>query len=334
VSLPKIISISILNLILICACQGFTIGDDVNNGAGVAERTILYAYTKMESYLKLCLTVESCKLKPSERELLEKILGALPAEYAVQNQIQFASEKESPGTFLINGEIKAAKTGTKIGSPIYFNRDLFTTKNIGNHFEPLSLSNAVSLLVHEFGHHHVGKFSEGDLDLMGVKVSMLLDQEIHQTPVFPNNRNINALVINDKVKTFYPEVLLFIGEEVIDISQRVKDASFCENSLIPNPIPDPSSPIAVRKPTKLNYFNIHWDTFSEVDGQGVFQILGNVIMDCGDEESNKSNQLKISFRVKMDNQQMKLVDRSILVQQFFKPWWRIINLPFIDSRFL
>lgn len=329
----NIFSILLLNITLLMSLPAFTLGDDVNNGGGVAERTILYAYTKLESYIRLCLMVDNCKIKTNERELLEKIVAALPAEYAVEKQIQFASEKENPGTFLINGEIKAAKTGSKIGSPIYFNRDLFVSKNIGNHFEPISLSNAVSLLVHEMGHHHPTKFSESDLDFMGVKVSLLLDQEIHQTPVFPNNRNINAIVINDKVKSFYPEILLFVGDEVVDVSEKFKEASFCQNSLIPNPITDPEGPLSIKKPVKLTYYNIHWDTFSEVDGQGVFQILGNLIMDCGDEQTDKSNQMKISFKVKMEGEKIKLVDRSILIQQFFKPWWKIINLPFIDAHF-
>jgi hypothetical protein len=311
----------------------FALGDDVNNGGGVAERTILYAYSKLEPYIKLCLSAETCKLKSGEAELLTKILNALPDEYANTEQIRFASEKDNPGTFLINGEIKAAKTGNKIGSPIYFNRDLFASKTIHNTFEPISLSNAVSLLVHEMGHHHPSKFQEADLDLLGIKVSILLDQEINQTPVFPNNRNINAIVINDKVKTFYPEVLLYIGEEVFDVSEKLKDALFCPKAFLPNPLPDPENPIPVRKPTKVIYYNIHWDTFAEANGQGIFQILGNLIMDCGDETKDKSHQAKISFNVRMEDKKWKLVERSILAQQYYKPWWKIIDLPFFETKF-
>jgi hypothetical protein len=311
----------------------FAAGDDVNNGGGVAERTILYAYSKLESYIKLCVTSETCKLKTTESELLNKILIALPEEYASSEQIRFASEKESPGTFLINGEIKAAKTGNKIGSPIYFNRDLFSAKSIHNIFEPISLSSAVSLLVHELGHHHLSKFQEADLDLLGVKVSLLLDQEINQTPVFPNNHEINAIIINDKVTTFYPEVLLYIGDEVYDISTKFKEALFCGRMQLPDPLPDPETPMPLKKPLKVTYYNIHWDTFSEANGQGVFQILGNLILDCGGENTDKSNQAKISFNVRRENNKWKLVDKSISAQQYYKPWWKIINLPFFDSNF-
>jgi hypothetical protein len=323
---------------LTCAFAGvfttsilFAAGDDVNNGGGVAERTVLYAYSKIDSYIKLCLNSDTCKLKISEKDLLNKILAALPQEHASADQIRFASEKESPGTFLINGEIKAAKTGNKIGSPIYFNRDLLTSKSIHNIFEPISLSNAVSLLVHEMGHHHLSKFEEADLDLLGIKVSLLLDQEINQTPVFPNNRNINAVIINDKVTTFYPEVLLYIGDDVYDITEKFKDALLCLKPISLNPLPDPENPMPLKKPLKVTYYNIHWDTFAENNGQGVFQILGNLILDCGDNTNDKSNQAKISFNVRRENNKWKLVENSIRAQQFYKPWWKIINLPFLET---
>lgn len=310
--------------ILILSPRIFAVGDDVNNGGGIAERTVLYTYSKLESYIKLCLNAEACKLKLDEQKLLKEILTALPEEFASIEQIRFLSEKEVPGTFLINGEIKAAKTGSKVGSPIYFNRDLLSSETIHKTIEPLSLSSAVSLLVHELGHHHLSKFQEADLDLLGVKVAILLDQEINQTPVFPNNRNINAIVINDKLINFYPEVLLYIGNDVYDISEKFKNSLFCAKTLFPTPLPDPQ---------KVTYYNLHWDTFSESNGQGLFQIIGNLILDCGDETTNKSNQAKISFRVKRENETWQLVDKSILIQQIYKPWWNIINLPFFDTAF-
>ena len=115
-------------LAIVSACVGLAslalAGDHINNGAGLAERNVLFAYANLEKYIGLCLDFPSCRITPYERGLLERIRNAMPTERAAPEQIRFLSEREHPGTFIIDGEMKIAKTGSQVGSAIYMNLDL------------------------------------------------------------------------------------------------------------------------------------------------------------------------------------------------------------------
>ena len=42
-------------------------GDLINNGGGIAEKNVLYAYAKLEGFLHLCLSSEVCKISSSQQ---------------------------------------------------------------------------------------------------------------------------------------------------------------------------------------------------------------------------------------------------------------------------
>ena len=111
-------------------------GTFVNNGGGIAEKNILYAYEKLDTYLQLCLNSNTCKLTADQGSLLLQIYRALPQERQTK-QLFFGSEKKNPGSFMIDGNVRVARTGDEIGSPIYINSDLLYTKGDGDSYDPV-----------------------------------------------------------------------------------------------------------------------------------------------------------------------------------------------------
>ena len=162
-------------------------GDLVNNGGGIAEKNIVFAYQKMDSFLNLCLKSDSCRVDDEQKLILQQILSGLSAERQNKNQVQFVSEKNNPGFFILDGEVKVAKTGHTPGSSIFVNTDLIYTKNEMGYYIPMSVPEAAALLIHELGHHY-GEYSHTDLDLLGVRVAILLQQKTYTTPLLPWKR--------------------------------------------------------------------------------------------------------------------------------------------------
>ena len=103
--------------------------DEVNNGGGAAEGTLTYTFLNVGKYIDLCLSSDICQISEREKEILSQIKGSLEEEFAQEKPLIFISESSNPGTFIIDGEIKIAKTGSAVGGPIYFNLDLLYFKN-------------------------------------------------------------------------------------------------------------------------------------------------------------------------------------------------------------
>lgn len=137
-------------------------GDEVGSGDNLAEQQILFVHAQLEPYLDACLALPSCGLSAGERELLRRVRDALPAERQVGGTPRFVSGRERPGFFVIDGARKTARTGARVGDPIYVDRDQLR-------FDQMDAPLAVALLVHELGHHH-GARDEADLDILGAKV--------------------------------------------------------------------------------------------------------------------------------------------------------------------
>jgi hypothetical protein len=144
-------------------------GAEAGNGGGIAEKNILYAYLNFDSYLDLCLRTRLCRLTSQESKLLGEIRESLPREKASPSQIVFRSEKVAPGFFLIQGQVRVARTGDEVGNPIYVNSDLLYTELDNHQFKAVDVPMAISILTHEFGHHHGAKDHQA-LDLLGSKL--------------------------------------------------------------------------------------------------------------------------------------------------------------------
>ena len=307
-------------------------GDMVNNGGGLSEKTILFTYKNLHKYIGLCLKAEGCKLTEKQKVLLEKIQAALPEEQKNANQLQFLSESKNPGTFIIDGEIKVAKTGSTVGSPIYVNTDMLYQKNDAGVYAPTVLAEAVAILIHELGHHH-GDWNHLDLDLLGVKVSLLLNQKIYTSPLLPWNQEVQMTVINYNIENTFPDVLLTLGNDLVDVSAQYQETVQCPKFTIPIPvlpIPDISAIWKTAKSSMLH--NLHWVKFKkekEAD-RAKLEIEGNITKKCQDKNVfylNTNHQLSITFEIAKENGQWKLTPDTLKMKQMTNPWWKIIRLP-------
>jgi hypothetical protein len=306
-------------------------GDFVNNGGGIAEKNVFYAYEKIDKYIQTCLKSDACKLNEQQKVILQQIANGLPQEKQVQQQLVFASEKKNPGTFMIDGLVRVAKTGSAVGSPIYINVDLLYTKTETGDYAPMSIAEAVAVLVHEFGHHY-GNYTHEELDLIGVRVSLLLQQKVVNTPMIPWNSSVSASVFNADMLQSFPQVLLTVGNDVIDLSSIYQREVHCEVLTLPIPIgPLPDIELITKTPKGSVFHNIHWEKMKERGDYYDVKITGNVSNTC--EYKNQSGlrnnnfQLSISFRINKVNGLLIYDPSTLEMNQFKNPWWKLIRFP-------
>ena len=305
-------------------------GDLINNGGGLGEKNVLYAYERLENYIQLCLNSNRCKLDSAQKAILIKIVSGLSQDKNFK-QLIFASESKQPGFFLIDGNVRIAKTGSFVGSPIYINSDLLSAKNKNGEIEVMTIPEAVAVLVHEFGHHY-GNYSHEELDFIGVRVSLLLQTKVISTPMIPWQTDISLNVLNQDEPGIFPEILLYVGGDIIDISAEYKSAVRCNGLKLFIPIiPIPDISLTSRQTKGSILHNLHWDKINEDTGGINIQIIGNVSNRCdsqnNDEIRNNSSQISIKFRaVKIDGQ-WKFQPETFTMNQFEDQWWKIIKLP-------
>jgi hypothetical protein len=305
-------------------------GDLVNNAGGIAEKNVLYAYEKLGTYLQLCLKSEACKLNPAQKNIATQIFKGLPQEQLNQKQISFESESKKPGSFIIDGQVRVAKTGRLVGSPIIINVDLLYSK-VGGLYQAVSIAEAVAILVHELGHHY-GNYTHDELDLIGVRVSMLMQQKMITTPMLPWNAIVSASVFNADTFVGFPQVLLTVGDDVIDISEIYEKSVHCEVLTLPIPVlPVPDLELVTKVPMGSLLHNIHWDKIKDKEDVLKVQILANVSNNCiykNDIKLRNNNfQISIDFEAKKTATTYKYDPASLKLNQFKTPWWKLIRLP-------
>lgn len=117
-----------------------------------AEFWLSFLFAKLPSILQFCLQNQDCLPDIDQRQVIQTILQNMSAELNFKNGLRFESGLKKPELFMIDGQIKAAVTGLKVGDPIYFNLDfLYHLKN--NRLNPISVYPMLSMLIHELGHH-------------------------------------------------------------------------------------------------------------------------------------------------------------------------------------
>ncbi|MBO9667555.1 MAG: hypothetical protein J7501_12170 [Bdellovibrio sp.] len=304
-------------------------GDVVNNGGGIAEKNVIYAYEKLDKYLKTCLKSDLCKLNSQQRYMLAQISGGLNQEYK-SNQLRFASESRTPGFFMIDGLVRVAKTGNAIGSAIYINSDLLYTKTESGEYEAMTIPEAVAVLIHELGHHY-SNASHEELDLLGVRVSLMLQLKVSTTPLIPWSSAISANVISGLSLNDYPEVILNVGESMIDISKQYADVVMCHRMAIPIPIlPIPDIELGARKPAGSMLYNVHWDKLEENNGKMKVRMEANVSNNCIYRTNvgirNNDYKLSISFTANQIMGKWVYDPTSLVINQYRDPWYKIIKL--------
>ncbi len=308
-------------------------GDEVNNGAGLAERIVLYAYDRLPVFMNICLQSNNCKISGDERAVLSQIAASYAAERASGGQqIQFESESLKPGFFMIDGVVRMAKTGSRVGSPIYVNIDLLYTLQGNGRREAIPMSDAVALLIHELGHHQ-GAYSHQDLDYLGVKVASLAQNHMQITPLLPFTNTVALMVLNPLTEQAFPDVLIYAHEEVIDISAQFRASIKCPGFHLPIPIGGlPDLGVPLEKPRGATYNNLFWEDIDVDATEQEYEVKGSIAATCQERATiftnNKDYKIRISFDAKKKDGKWFVDENKIRIEQKYEPWWKFIILPF------
>ncbi len=249
-------------------------GDHAGNGGGIAEGYLALAFNSLERYIELCLAAESCQITPTERVILQEIRSSHSLERAMKDPLIFKSERHDPGTFLIDGLVRIAKTANNVGEPIFINQDLLYTIGPMGAVVPLTYASAVTLLIHELGHHHgmQGPNSHEKLDNVGAKVARLLQSQTQETSISPFQKHIIATGINFSLgRGNSTQLLLTTGTGLIDLTSQLRNAVTCKNS-------------SSKTPLNLMVWNLHWmREHWDLAGQNSalrFPLRGQLFLQC------------------------------------------------------
>lgn len=126
----------------------------------------------MPDFLALCLADVSCTSETGDQNLLQAILRNASSEPKVEKLIHFDSGRKNPELFTVDGVMKSAVTGLRVGDPIYFNLDKLYTM-IDGKISPIASESLFALLLHELG-HHTGTTDHAKLDLLSSQVADFL----------------------------------------------------------------------------------------------------------------------------------------------------------------
>jgi hypothetical protein len=327
--------ILVLSAIIFSGLQTFgrVGGDLINNGGGLSEKTVLVAYSNLNKYLKLCLDSDYCKLNQKEMKIAQQIFDGLEQENSNLNQIEFNSEQKNSGTFIIDGEVKIAKTGSRIGSPIVVNVDLLYTKNDQGFYIPITVPDAVMMLVHELGHHY-GDYSHLELDILGVKVAKVIQNKMYVSPLLPWSQQVSVTVINPARMLAFPEVYINVEDTLIDISKVMEKSVYCPELVLPIPILDvPDIVLSKNKPLDMLMHNVHWGRQRKGQDNVELNISADISIRCAKKnETVRSQDYRVDLWFKVsqgDNSQKFSIDPdSIRIEQKKDRWWKLITIGF------
>jgi len=203
----------------------------VGNGGGLAENNVVFAYKNIESTIKFTLNNKKDKLTVKQQEVLNLILNSLPQEYFPRNRNQnrFQLEFKSNDFFPHN---RFAFTYNFIGAPIYINKDYLYYSSQGK-VVPMSIFQATSMLVHEFGHHHKIE-NENWLDNLGVLVAQSFYQN-EQVKRLPWHTNIQSRMIkfnSPETQETFDLLMLTDGLVYINYSKLIKESFKCQGNRV------------------------------------------------------------------------------------------------------
>jgi hypothetical protein len=234
--------------ILMCSSSAFA-GKEGGNGGGSAEKNILFAKESLPRFIDLCLSAKSACGISVGRE--EDLLKAIRDDLAVGREtggFHFASEAEHPGMFMLDGKVRVARTGDDVGNPVAVNTDLIYTLDAQGHYVAMDIPMAVSVLVHEYGHHHRIKDCEF-LDRLGTKVQAMLRSHVQQIGWSADPISLEDVVgaIGVQYRRFdaFDQILAFDSESLTNLSSLLTAQLSC----------DPSGKARYKG---LQITNLHW----------------------------------------------------------------------------
>lgn len=199
-------------LILVISINLYALEGKVRNGGDIATRNFIFAAKQLSFYISKCISTKSCNVNSEEILTLESIKKITDPSLLV-----FVNDKNSSGIFTVNGIEKAAVTGDKPGSLIYINV---------NKTKGMSISNAVALLVHEFG-HHLAVIDHTWLDHLGVKVGLVASESFSLYNIMGTKRFSFQIYYTNNTN---PYVNLFVNDDFIDIAPEILNMKLCPSN--------------------------------------------------------------------------------------------------------
>ena len=184
--------------------------------------------------------------------------------------------------------------------------------------------------MHELGHHY-GSYTHTDLDLLGVRVAMLLNSKTYTTPLLPWTQQIAATVINPSLDRSFPDILLNVDDQVIDLSANYLSIASCPAFSIPIPIlPIPDIPIGDKKPLGSLINNVHWLRSNTDKDKASLSIEADISHICKKDHSenvrSQDFRLQIDFKLqKNTSDKWELLPNSVTMQQIKDAWWKLLT---------
>ncbi len=124
-----------------------------------------------------------CTVDPFEQNLAKRLESVFRQNQEVV-KIEFKSERENPGFFLLDGQVRIAKTDLHLGDVVFINTDIVEANNT-------EISEALAILAHELG-HHIGVTDHQKLDQFGATIKEFSTRfQLNASEVLPGANNSN-----------------------------------------------------------------------------------------------------------------------------------------------
>jgi hypothetical protein len=187
-------------------------GDEIGNGGGQAENMLMLSYYQLPIALEASL--KGATLDVKSKELLIKIKEEILTEYSF-DLIEFETGEARP--FVGHEKPRLAVTQPFPGAKIIINLDIiYAQKN-----KTLTLTQGISILLHEFGHHH-GEQDHQFLDYLGGKVATQIEQSTNIYPLSITIGATTAILTTNLANSFDVLSLVLIKDKhVYDLKKEI-----------------------------------------------------------------------------------------------------------------
>lgn len=207
-------------------CYGDS-GEHVGNGGGLAEANLALARLRMPELLSEFLASNPELLTDPDRRLVMDVQLAMPFELKAPGQLKIVNSKDvAPGFFLLDEQVRVARTGDKVGDTIFINRDLIYVGE-GPQSRPIEATTATQIIFHELGHHHEVK-DHDRLDALGAQVGGFAGQRtlVLSSVMIPTIASLSGKEVF-AVKSFvsnlgFNRLLLADRSDAIDLTTRIR----------------------------------------------------------------------------------------------------------------
>lgn len=252
-------------------------GGETQNGAGAAEQNFAYALTLLKPLYQQCLATESCLRMPAQKAILQTIYENMDEDLKNGSPLRFIPG--DPKKFKIDGQIRIAYTDIKVGSLIFINQDLIYSQKNGKVI-PYTVSEAIAVLTHEFGHHVPVLGNHEFLDSVGANVRAFFEQErqIITREKFLDNLSSDTIIslsalhsVNEN-QDESTKVWLNVDDQIFNIDKEIQRQLHCVGH---KDVKD----ITV---TGARFFNLHWGESQKNLGNSRYEIAvaGQALISC------------------------------------------------------